>query len=159
MWNDLRYAARILRKNPAFAAISVLALALGIGANTAVFSLFDAVVLRPLPFAEPRQLVRLWESYGTAGNMQPVSYPNFEDWREWNRTFSGLATFTGSSAVLTGAGEPMRVTGIMASANLLEMLGVEPALGRRFLAEEDRPHANRGVDSVLIGAKLWRSRF
>jgi len=103
MWNDLRYAARILRKNPTFAAISVLAVALGIGANTAVSSLFDAVVLRPLPFAEPRQLVRMWESYGTPGNAQPVSYPNFEDWRGWNRTFSCLAAFTGSSAVLAQA--------------------------------------------------------
>jgi putative ABC transport system permease protein len=156
---DLRYAARILRRNPAFAVISALALALGIGANTAVFSVLNAVVLRPLPFPEPRQLVRLWDSFGTPGNFQPVSYPNFEDWRAWNHTFSGMAAFTGSSAVLTGSGDAMRVTGVIASASLLDILQVQPAIGRRFLAEEDRPHANGGLDSVIIGHRLWRERF
>jgi predicted permease len=159
MWNDFRYAARIVRKNPGFAAMAVLALALGVGVNTAVFTIFNAVVLSPLPFPQSRQLVRLWDSFGTAGNFQPVSYPSFEDWRGWNQTFSAIAAFTGSTSVLTGAGDPVRLSGIAASANLFEVLGVQPVLGRRFLPEEDRPRANRGVDSVILGDRVWRETF
>jgi putative ABC transport system permease protein len=159
MGNDLRYSLRLLRKNPGFAAIAILALALGTGANTAVFSVVNAVLLRPLPFPEPRQLVRLWDTFGTPGNLGPVSYPNFEDWRHWNGSFSGMAAFTGSTAVLTGAGDAMRLTGVAASANLFEVLGVQPAIGRRFRPEEDRPHANDGYDSIILSDRLWRERF
>ncbi len=158
-FQDLRYAARILRNSPGFAAMAVLALALGVGANTSVFTVFNAVVLRPLPFPESRQLVRLWDSFGSAGNFQPVSYPNFEDWRAWNQSFSGMSAFTGSTLVMTGSGEPVRLSGIVASANLFDVLGVQPVLGRRFLPEEDRPHANRGMDSVILGDRIWREKF
>ncbi len=157
-FQDLRYAARILRNSPGFAAMAVLALALGVGANTSVFTVFNAVVLRPLPFPQSPQLVRL-DSFGSAGNFQPVSYPNFEDWRSWNQSFSGMSAFTGATLVMTGSGEPVRVSGIVASANLFDVLGVQPVLGRRFLPEEDRPHANRGMDSVILGDRIWREKF
>jgi predicted permease len=156
---DLRYALRVLRKNPAFASASVLVLALGIGANTAIFSVANAVLLRPLPFPEPARIVRLWDTYGTPGNYGPVSYPNFEDWRAWNHSFSDMAVFAERGFVLTGAGAATPLQAVAASASFFDVLGVQPALGRKFLPEEDRPGANHGADSAIIGDRLWRRQF
>jgi putative ABC transport system permease protein len=155
LWQDLRYAGRILRRNPGFSAAAALALALGIGANTAVFSVFESALLRPLPFAQPDRVVRLWESYGVKGLTTVVSYPNFKDWRDWNHTFSGMAAYTRGSATLTGRGEPRHLSGMFASAPLLQILGVQPALGRAFRPEEDQPFANAGANSVMISEALW----
>ncbi|MGH9611253.1 MAG: ABC transporter permease, partial [Bryobacteraceae bacterium] len=155
---DLRYATRMLRKNPVFSFIAVAVLALGIGGNTAIFSIANAALLRSLPFPHPHQLVELWDSYGNPGNYGPVSYPNFRDWRAWNRAFSGMAAFTNTGFDLTGAGEPMHVEAILASANLFRVLGIHPMLGRNFSPGEDRPGAN-GANSAIISYRLWRERF
>ena len=139
--------------------ISILALALGIGLNTAIYSVVHSVLLSPLPFPDSQRLVRLWDSYGSAGNFSPVSYPNFRDWRAWNHSFSGMAAYSGVSFTLTGAGEPTHVEGVAASANLFNILEVRPALGRNFTAAEDRPGANNGMDSIVLSNHLWKERF
>ncbi len=157
LWKDTRFALRMLRKNPGFAAITVLALGLGVGVNTAVFSLFNSLLLRPLPFPEPDRLARMWDTYGS--NMAgPVSYPNFTDWRSWNRTFEDMAVFSYRAWVLTGTGDPLLVRGVAASANLFRILRVQPMLGRNFFPEEERPNAN-GTDAIIVSHKLWKERF
>jgi predicted permease len=156
---DLRFALRMLRKNPGFSAIAVLALALGIGVNTSVFTLVNAVLLRPLPFPHPEQLVRMWDSFGKSGNAGPISYPNFADWRAWSRSFSDIAAFTGYSAVLTGTGEAQHVQGMVASASLFHLLGVQPVMGRDFLPEEDRRGAFAGPNRIIISHRLWQDHF
>jgi putative ABC transport system permease protein len=155
---DVRYATRVLRKNPTFSSVAILALALGIGANTAVFAVVNAVLLRPLPFPNPQQLVRLWDSYGTRGNFGPVSYPNFRDWRSWNHSFQDMAVITHVDFVLTGTGDPVHVRGTLASASFFGVLGVQPMLGRIFLPEEDRPAPN-GANVIIISHKLWKERL
>ena len=158
-WKDLKFAARVLAKNRTFSGMAILALTLGIGANTAIFTVVNAVLLRPLPYPNSHQLTRLWDSFGTPGNTAPVSYPNFADWRAWNHSFSDLAAFKGVEYVLTGTGEPAHLQGVTATANLFPLLGVHPALGRNFLPSEDRPHANHGTDSIIISHALWQGRF
>ena len=134
---DLRYAARMLRRNPAFAAAVVLTLALGIGANTAMFSVYDAVLLKPLPYKDPERIVTLWEEHqGRPGSVAPA---NFADWRAQTRSFSEMAAVSFPNFILTGYGEPVRLTGISASPSLFRVLGVRMWLGRDFLNEEERP--------------------
>jgi len=156
---DFRHALRVMHRNPAFASASILVLALGIGANTAIFSIANAILFRPLPFPEPQQLVRLWDTYGTLGNLGPVSYPNFKDWRSWNRSFSAMAAFAERGLVLTGVGDAMPLQTLAASASFFDVLGAQPALGRKFLPEEDGPGANNGADSAIISDRLWRRQF
>jgi predicted permease len=156
---DFRHALRVMRKNPAFASASILVLALGIGANTAIFSVANAILFRPLPFPEPQRLVRLWDNYGTPGNLGPVSYPNFKDWRSWNRSFSAMAAFAERGLVLTGTGDALPLQTLAASASFFDVLGAQPALGRKFLPEEDAPGANNGADSAIISDRLWRRQF
>jgi putative ABC transport system permease protein len=154
---DVRYAARVLVRQPGFAAVAVLTLALGVGANTAIFSVVNAVLLRPLPFAEPDQLVRVYEKRPKLGRTRNVvSAPDFIDWRGQSQTFDSMAAYNGWGASLTGDGEPQRITGALASADLFRVLRAEPMLGRAFAAEEDRPGAPR---VVVISHGLWRRRF
>ena len=155
LWQDIRFALRMLWKNWSMTAIVIVVLALGIGANTAIFSVINAVLLRPLPYADPDRLVRLSEDSPQVPQMS-ISYPNFLDWREQNRVFSGLAAVQFRSLNLTGANEPERLAGRAVSANFFDVLGVRPALGRGFAADEDRPGANR---VCLIGHGLWQRRF
>ncbi|HTH49429.1 MAG TPA: ABC transporter permease, partial [Candidatus Limnocylindria bacterium] len=153
--NDLRFALRQLLKNPGFAAVAVLTLALGIGANTAIFSVINAVLLRPLPFAQPEQLVRLYESRTKTGLQQgPISPPTFLDWRQQNSVFVGLSAFHGSSLNLTGSGEPERLSALHVSANLFSLLQAKPMLGRTFLPEDEQ---NNKV--VVLSDGFWRRRF
>jgi putative ABC transport system permease protein len=159
LWQDVCFGLRQLRRNPGFTAVAILILALGIGANTAIFSVMDAVLLRPLPFPDSHQLVLLWDSYGSKGNYAAVSYPNFLDWRAWSHSFSGMAALNGSSYVLTGQGEPVHLEGMTASASLFQVLGVQPILGRRFLLEEDQPHADNGTDAAILSYKTWKEIF
>lgn len=159
LWQDIRYCLRQFRRNPAFTAVAVVTLALGIGANTAIFSVVNAVLIRPLPFPDSKQLVRLWDSYGSPGMTGPVSYPNFADWRAWSHSFSGMAAYTGGDSVLTGHGEPVHLEGTIGSASLFQVLGIQPILGRRFLPEEDRPHADSGADAVILSYKTWIEVF
>src|SRR5262249_23019010 len=135
--SDLRHGFQLLGRNRAYAAASIAVLGLGIAAATAIFSAAYALLLRPLPFPHPERLVRLWDNFGSPGNRGPVSYPNFIDWRAWNRSFTGLAAFTERSYVLTGAGDPMPVETLASSANIFDVLGVKPVLGRAFREDED----------------------
>ncbi len=152
---DLRHAARTLRKNPGFAAVAVLTLALGIGANTAIFSLVDGVLLDPLPYPEPDRIVMVFETRPepTPGNF---SYANFEDLRQRARSFQALAAWGAGSATLTGAGEAARVDGARVTPAFFRVFGVEPALGRTILAEETEPAAE---PVVVLSDGLWRDRF
>jgi putative ABC transport system permease protein len=153
---DLRYALRALRRQPAFTFIAALTLALGIGANTAIFSVVNTVLLTPLPYREPDRLVMLWETLKQAP-MVMVSYPNFRDWRERTSSFEDLAVYNQFDQFnLTGHGEPERVRGALASGNLFTLLGVAPAVGRLFTPSDDRP----GADPVaVLSDGFWRRRF
>ncbi|HTF36942.1 MAG TPA: ABC transporter permease, partial [Blastocatellia bacterium] len=152
---DLRYAIRALRKNPGFATVAVLTLALGIGANTAIFSVVNAVLLRPLPYPEPGRLVMVWESE-KSGDPTLVSPANFVDWLEQSETCSQIAALRGWDANLSGVDEPERLRGAMVTADLFTALGVAPVAGRTFLPEEDQPGRNR---VVVLGYGLWQRRF
>ena len=153
---DIRYGLRMLAKNPAFTAIAVLALALGIGANSAIFSVVDAVLLRPLPFKNPEQLVMLWENAAHLGFPKDTPSPaNFLDWQKQATGFTGMAAMIERSFNLTGVGEPERLEGRRVSANLFQLLGVSARLGRTFVPEDDKP----GTDVVLLSHSLWQRRF
>jgi predicted permease len=152
---DVRYGFRMLIKSPAFSAIAVLTLALGIGANTAMFSVVNGVLLNPLPFHDSQQLVSMFEETRSFKNGS-ISYPNFQDWRKMNRTFSAMAAYRSAGFNLTGAGEPEHLQGEMISAGFFEILGVTPLMGRTFTAEEDRLGAN---PTVMLTEGLWRSKF
>src|SRR6266446_4195975 len=155
LWQDTRFAVRMLLKNWSVTAIIVIVLALGIGANTAIFSVVDAALLRPLPYADPDRLVRLTEDSPNVPQMS-ISYPNFLDWREQNKVFSGIAAMQFRSLNLTGKDEPERLAGRAVSAELFDVLGVKPALGRSFASEEDRPGAN---PVCIVSQGLWQRRF
>ena len=140
MFQDLRYGARMLLKQPGFTSIAVLTLGLGIGSNTAIFSIVNAVLLRPLPYPAPERLVSLQERV-SGGGFSP-SYPNFADWRAQSTDFDSMAAVrTNESFNFTGAGEPERLQGRIVSAEFFSTLGISPLLGRDFLAEDDRPSA------------------
>jgi len=152
---DIRFAARMLWKNWNVTVIVVVVLALGVGANTAIFSVVNAVLLRPLPYADPDRLVRLSEDSPQVPQMS-ISYPNFLDWREQNKVFTGIAAMQFRSLNLTGADEPERLAGRAVSAEFFDVLGVKPAAGRSFLPEEDRPGASR---VCILSHGLWQRRF
>jgi len=156
LWQDLRYGARMLLKRTGFTLIATLTLALGVGANTAIFSVVDAVLLRPLPFLEAGQLMLLGTVDSRKGaGLGSVSYPNFVDWRAQSMSFERLAVYRDRSFTLTGGDEPLRLNGVVASAELFTLLGVAPSLGRSFRAEED----NAGASVVILSHGLWRRRF
>ena len=155
--HDLRYAARTLLKNPAFTIIAVIALALGIGANTAIFSVVNTVLLRPLPYKDPDRLVMVWEDAAKHGYPRDTpTTANFVDWRDQNQVFEGMAAMTDASFNLTGTGDPERLQGNRVSAALFPLLGVEPQMGRVFTAAEDQPGAQR---VVILSYALWQRRF
>ena len=152
--NDVRYGIRMLAKNPGFTAIAVLTLALGIGANTAIFSVVNAVLLRPLPYEKPDQLVAVFESEPNCRSC-PVSGPDFLDWRQSSKSFSSLVAGTMDQASLTGAGEPQHLDGADVSPGAFELLGTRPFLGRTFTSDEER-----GVHYVvIISYGLWQQAF
>src|SRR5438045_1256872 len=143
LYKDLTYALRILLKSPFISAVAVLTLALGIGANTAIFSVLNAVVLRPLPYADPDRLVMIWET--APGNDKRSAAPgNFTDWRAENRSFSDMAAKFYGNFNLTGNGEPERVNGSTVTSNLMSTLGVAAQLGRTFQPDDDE-HQDRRV--------------
>lgn len=156
-WQDLRYGARMLLKQPGFSLIAVLTLALGIGANTAIFSLIDAVLLRPMSYANPDQLVLVWEDSSAIGFPRDTPAPaNYADWKAQNHVFQDMAALGYRSFNLTGEGEPEKLQANGVTANFLPLLGVVPALGRNFLPEEDQPG---GAKVVILSHQLWQSRF
>src|SRR5215469_1368939 len=153
---DIHYALRVLAKNPAFTFIAVIALALGIGANSAIFSVVDAVLLRSLPFKHPEQLVMIWENAAHLGFPKNTPSPaNFLDWQKQTQSFTGMAATVERSFNLTGVGEPERLEGRRVSANLFDLLGVPALLGRTFVADDDQP----GTHVVLLSHSLWLRRF
>jgi putative ABC transport system permease protein len=154
LWQDLRYGARMLWKKPGFTLIAVLTLALGIGANTAIFSVVNGVLLRPLPFAEPEQLVALWESREDESS-GAVSYPDFADWRAQNHVFERIAVYRDDTLTLTGETQPAVLRTVKASADLFPLLGTKPLLGRMFLPEEDKP----GNLVALLSHNAWQKYF
>ncbi|HWS56871.1 MAG TPA: ABC transporter permease [Pyrinomonadaceae bacterium] len=154
---DLRYGLRTMRRGPGFTAAAVLTLALGIGANSAIFSVVNAVLLRPLPYPNAGRLVRIRRVDPRGGNVGgTVSYPNFTDFREQAPGLEHAAAYSDSYAWLGGGGEPERIEGVYASADLFPTLGVSPALGRAFTPEEDRPGAPL---VAVISHGLWQRRF
>ncbi|MCS6806173.1 MAG: ABC transporter permease [Acidobacteriota bacterium] len=157
LWQDLRYGARMLLKNPGFTAVAVVTLALGIGANTAIFSVVNAVLLRPLPYPQPERLMVIGRTY-TGSDVYPASEPKFLFWRDHNQSFEAMAAVQGigSGLNLSGEAEPEYVTGIQVSADFFRVLGVSPALGRGFTKEEDSPQGER---VVILSDGLWRRRF
>jgi putative ABC transport system permease protein len=157
-WQDIRYGVRMLLKAPSVSIVATIALALGIGANTAIFSVVNAVLLRPLPFANSEQLMMVWESDATRGQVRgSASYPNFADWREQNHVFERMSTFYNNDFILTGRGESTRLPGAVVNADLFPMLGVTPVLGRGFLPDEDKPGDSGRV--VLLSQELFQKRF
>ncbi|HKD18111.1 MAG TPA: ABC transporter permease, partial [Thermoanaerobaculia bacterium] len=159
LMQDLRYAARTLAKSPGFTAIAIATLALGIGANTAIFSVVHAVLLRRLPYPEPERLVvmrerhvRDPESIGTMG----VAWPTFLDWRTQTRSFRGLAGFRTDHVMLSGAGEPEMLRSAQVSAEFFSLLGVRPAAGRFFDVSDDKPGA---PPTAILSYGQWKRRF
>jgi len=155
--HDVRFAARTLLKRPAFTGAAVLCLALGIGANTAIFSVVNAVLLKPLPYREPARLVGVWERNAERGRERnSVSPANYLDWKAQNTVFEEMAAFVDWRANLTGSGEPEEVPVLVVTASFFPMLGARPMLGRVFTASEDAPGA---PDAVVLSHALWQRRF
>jgi putative ABC transport system permease protein len=152
---DIRYGARMLRKSPGFTAVTVVTLALGIGANTAIFSVVDSVLLRPLPYKDPGRLFVVWEK-PPKSTRNVVSAANFLDWREQNRVFENLVGTSNASFNLAGKDSPERVDGMRVSHDFFAMLGISPVLGRAFTPEDDRAGAPR---AVILSHGLWQRRF
>jgi putative ABC transport system permease protein len=155
LWRDLRYGARMLAKSPGFTAVAVIALALGIGANTAIFSVVNAALLRPLPYPDADKLVIVWEK--SRRNDQNVINPaNFMDWSEQNNVFADMAATFDRSAVLVGDGEPEEIPAQIATNNLFSLLGVDALLGRTFSPDDGKPEQPR---VVILSYGLWQRRF
>ena len=156
LWQDVRYGARMLRRNPSFTAVAVTTLALGIGANTAMFSVVNAVLLRPLPFHDPDRLVTVWIADPTRDIREAgTSFPTITDWRTQNQRFADIAIWTTAAARIHAGGEPERMATGFVSANLFTVLGVTPAVGRVFTADEEA--ARERV--VVLSHALWQRRF
>src|SRR5215217_4787056 len=154
---DIQFAVRGLLKRPAFAAIAVLTLALGIGANTAIFSVVNAVLLRPLPIKEPDRVMTFWHSAPAKGlSHLDINDAMFAYYRDRTRTFESMAAYEGGKFALTGAGEPEVLSGAIVTFNYFNVLGREPLLGRTFTAQEDTPGNN---NVAILSYGLWPRRF
>ena len=157
LWQDLRFGLRMLVKNPGFTIVAVFALALGIGANSAIFSVVNTILFRPLPYKDPDRLVMVWEDRSARGFPRDTpAVANYIDWRDQNQVFEGMSAMANQSFNLTGVGDPERIDGRLVSANLFSILGVEPMLGRAFAPDEDRPGQN---SVVILSHSLWQRRF
>jgi putative ABC transport system permease protein len=155
---DIRFGLRMLLKSPSISIVATIALALGIGANTAIFSVVNAVLLRPLPFPDPDSLVALFETDTQRGQQRGShSYPNFMDVRAQNTVFEHVSTYHGSDYIMTGRGEPARLQGAVVTTDLFPLLGVQPMLGRTFLPDEDKPTETGRV--VILSHALFQQRF
>ncbi len=147
----------MLAKNPSFTAVALLTLALGIGVNTAIFSVVNAVLLKPLPYPDATRLVTIWETEPSGpGNLCPDTGPDFQDWKGQNKVFDSMAAVTITGATLTGTSEPLQLQGFEVSPEIFNLLGAAPAIGRNFTADETQP----GHDSVVIlSYGLWQRAF
>jgi putative ABC transport system permease protein len=157
LFQDLRYGLWMLKRNPGFTFVAVLTLSLGIGANTAIFSVVNGVLLNALPYPQPEQLAMVWLDNRRQGVRDDItSYPNFVDWRDRNKTFQGMAGVASQSFNLTGAGEPEEIRAAIVSTNFFQLVGVSPALGRGFTDGEEQPGRDR---IVILSHALWQRRF
>jgi predicted permease len=155
--NDVRYGLRMLRQSPGFTAVALLVLTIGIGANVAIFSVVNTVLLRPLPYRDPSRLVMIWESLPGIGFQQVgTATAEYLDYRDRNRVFSGLAAYKNDTANLTGPGQPERIPITRASANLFSVLGVQPMMGRTYTTAEDRPGTGK---VAILSYGLWKRRY
>jgi putative ABC transport system permease protein len=158
LFQDIRYGLRTLLKTPSFSIVATIALALGIGANTAIFSVVNAVLLRPLPFSNSDQLMMVWETDATLAQVRgTASYPNFADWRDQNHVFERIASYHGNDFIMTGRGESTRLQGAVVNADLFPLLGAAPVIGRGFLPDEDKPGDSGRV--VILSQELYQKRF
>jgi putative ABC transport system permease protein len=156
LWQDIRYALRMLAKSPGFTAVVVLTLALGIGANTAIFSVVSAVLLQPLPFPQPDRIVGLQRiDLRTGEHVQSQSYPDFTDLRAQSKSLEAAAAYDESTATMTGMGDPIHLNMGIFSADMFNVLRVPPILGREFTTEEDKP----GTHVAVLSYRLWKTRF
>src|SRR6195256_3132601 len=156
LWHDIRYGLRVLRKSSGFTAVAALTLALGIGANTAIFTVVYGVLLRPLPFPEPGRIVQLAESYQTQSDEMSVSAKDLESLREYGQLFEHIAGYTDVGFNLATGSEAEHVRGVPASAEYFQVLGVHPAFGADFLPEEDRGDGQR---VAILSHELWMRRL
>ncbi|MEK6303158.1 MAG: ABC transporter permease [Acidobacteriota bacterium] len=155
--HDIRYSFRMLRKSPGFTAVATLTLALGIGANSAIFSVVNALLLRPLPFKDPDRLVRIWGKFEKDGIPKNwISEPELIDLNQMSESFEDIAAYQGSGVNLTGNQDPVRINAAFVNASLFPVLGINATLGRTFSADEDQPGRNK---VALLGHNLWQSRF
>lgn len=154
---DVRQAVRALGRTPGFSTGAVLTFALGIGVNTAVFSVFNGVLLTPLPYPDPDRITMVWMDNRLEHIREDItSYPNYRDWRDQSSSYAQLASYTSANFTLTGADEPERLSGAEATANFFEVMGVQPVLGRLFTESQETP----GSDAVVvISHGLWQRRF
>src|SRR5690348_9135324 len=156
LFADIRYALRLLRKTPVFTIAAIGTLGLGIGANTTIFSLVKSVLLQPLPYEKPDELVIVWEDASRIGFPRNTPAPgNYNEWRAQNRSFTDMAATRGAGANLTMDGPPEQLVGRAVSANFFSVLGVRPMLGRAFATGED----TRGAQVVVISNALWQRRY
>ena len=157
---DIRYGFRMLLKRPSFTLIVVLTLALGIGANTTIFSAIDAVLLNPLPYKDPDRLMVVWETNKQLGpemwDRNEAAIGNFLDWRSRNQVFDQLGALFDTDMNLTGVGEPQRIKSCVVTTNFFQVLGVQPMLGRSFLPEEEKPGS---PFAVILSHDLWQRQF
>src|SRR5687768_7602535 len=157
MWNDLKFAVRQMRRNPGFCAVAVLTLALGIGANTAIFSVIDAVLLRPLPYAEPERVVTLWESDPARGmDRSMVTPPDLEQWKKQNHSFEQIGFWTAFDGNLLLREGVQTVRRAHASSEVFSILRAQPLLGRTFSSDEDKVEGNR---AAILSHSLWQKQF
>ena len=155
--SDVRYAIRNLRRSPGFTAVAALALAVGIGANAAVFSVVDGVLLRGLPYPDPDRITMVWVDNRRESIKEDInSYPNYRDWRDQNTVYQQLAAYADTGFVLTGAGEPERLPGAQVTANFFDVFGLRPVAGRLFTVENETEGKDR---VVVISYGLWQRRF
>src|SRR5262249_29046302 len=152
---DLRYGLRMLAKKPGFAVVAVFTLALGIGANSAIFSVVNGVLLRPMPLEAPDRLIKIWESL-PSGGQGTASAPNLRDWREQNTVFNGIAAYQFSNFNLRGQESPEQLSGATVSPNFFDVVGVRPRLGRAFQTGEDEAGRHR---VALLSHRLWQRAF
>jgi predicted permease len=155
IWRDVRYGLRMIRRNPGFTAVAILTLALGIGANTAIFSVVNAVLLRPLPYPKPEQIVSVFDVQPGIGNT-PASYPEYADWRDKSQIFQTVAAEANSGVTLTGVSTPERLPAIRVSASYLDLFGAKMIVGRNFRVDEEPSTAPR---VAIISSTLWKSHF
>jgi len=155
LWQDFRYGARMLLKQPGLTLVAVFTLALGIGANSAIFSVVNGVLLRPMPLEDPDRLIKIWETF-LPGGQGTASAPNLKDWREQNTVFKGIAAYQFSSFNLRGLESPERLQGATVSPNFFDVVGAQPRLGRAFQIGEDEAGRSR---VALLSHRLWQRAF